>query len=166
MVGTLAPWCANEKWTFWTDAATGKQYAKVEGRERCPAELKKNIAWWFRNDYEQQVPPDYHPDWPEAKRKLWWQGFRNPLQNARLFVWGWADRNYIVDVLEGDPDPMTVQRDDKTDANGNPVMGTQRAELIADNGEVRTWYSYCGPRLVWYSGTQPTGIFGAKFNLR
>jgi hypothetical protein len=29
-------------------------------------------------------------------RELYWDYFRNPLQNARAFVWGWSDQNYTA----------------------------------------------------------------------
>jgi hypothetical protein len=83
----LAPWCANEKWVFGIDAVTGKHYALVSGRARCPPALKRNIAWWFRNDFEQQLPDWYEPNLPLQQRLNDW-AIRNPLQNANLFVWG------------------------------------------------------------------------------
>lgn len=168
MVGkTPAPWNVNEKWEYWSDPVTGKRYAKVTGRQRCPDSLKKDYAWWFRNDYEQTVDeaPWYHPEWPKEKRELYWTYFRNPLQNARLFVWGWADRNYTVEVVEGNPDPMVVQRNDVLGPDGKPEQGYQKAKLVLDDGtETRTFVSYCSSKLVYYSGTQPSGIFGVKWN--
>ena len=157
---TPPPWVANEKWDYdilWN----GKQIARVTGRQRCPANLLKDWAWLAKNSYEQQVSeaPWFHPEWPAWRRELVWNYYRNPLQNARLFLWGWADRNYTVTVIEGDPDPMTVQRNDKGQ------KGYQRTLLTAENGETRQFTSYCGDKIVWYWGTQPTGIYGAKFNL-
>src|SRR5260221_4811075 len=102
----LAPWCAAEKWTFGTDT-NGKRWAKVEGRKRCPLKYKLNPIWWFQNSYEQQLSeaPWFEPDKPQAKRERDWL-LRNPFQNANLFVFGVADRNYTVTVVEGVPDPM------------------------------------------------------------
>src|SRR5512139_3861168 len=114
----LPPWCANEKWEYWTEG--DKQFDKVTGRERCPSNLLKDWAWLAQNSFEQQVSeaPWYHPEWDEKRRELYWNYLRNPFQNARLFKWGWADRNYTVSVIEGDPDPMTVQRNDKPGGQG------------------------------------------------
>src|SRR5512139_3883927 len=103
-MGTLAPWCVNEKWEFGT-LPNGHAFAKVTGRERCPDKYKKNPLWWFGNDFEQQSSDAdakwFHPDWPEWRRQLAWNYLRNPLQNASLFVLGIADRNYTVEVIEG-----------------------------------------------------------------
>ncbi len=151
-----APWCANETWSYGT-LENGKRWARVSGRTRCPLELRSNVLWWFRNDYEQQLPDWFHPEWPLERREFNWAYLRNPLQNARLFVWGWADRNYTVTVDEGNPDPMVVQRDDVGE------RGYQKCTLTADNGETRSFTSYCGQSLIWYWGTQPSGIYGAKF---
>ena len=175
MTGTLAPWCKNEKWEFFTDS-TGKRTAKVTGRERAPKELTSNWAWRFRNDYEEQLPGWYHgpdpsvpgymgPEWSLDKRQFYWGFLRNPLRNGGLFVWGWADRNYTVSVLEGDPDPMTIQRNDHNGPDGQPQQGYQKAILTADNGETRKWTSFCSSKIIWYSGTQPTGFYGFKLNL-
>lgn len=177
MAGNLAPWCKNEKWEFGTDS-DGKRWAKVSGRELCPASLKSSWAWRLRNDYEEQLPGWYHgpdtslpgymgPPWDLAKRNFYWLYLRNPFRNGGLFTWGWADRNYTVRVTEGDPDPMTIQRNDHVGPDGQPDQGYQRTLLTANDGtgETRTWTSYCSPRLVWYSGTQPTGFYGFKFNL-
>lgn len=176
MAGNLAPWCANEKWEFGV-LPNGKQFAKVTGRERCPKELSSNWAWRLRNDYEEQLPMWYHgpdpsipgwdgPTWSQKKRETYWLYLRNPLRNGGLFTWGWADRNYTVTVDEGDPDPMTVQRNDKFESDGvTPQQGYQRATLtLLDGSETRKWVSYCSPKLVWYSGTQPTGFYGFKLN--
>ena len=175
MAGNLAPWCANEKWEFGTDAKG--RFARVSGRLPTPPNLKKDWAWGLRNDYEEQLPGWYHgpdhmlpgwmgPEWSLAKRQAYWLYLRNPLRNAGLFIWGWADRNYTVRVTEGDPDPMVIQRNDLTGPDGQPQQGYQKALLTADDGtgETRTWTSFCSPKLVWYSGTQPTGFYGFKFN--
>src|SRR5262245_27809807 len=108
----LAPWCANEQWAFWADE-TGKRYARVTGRTRCPSDLLSNPLWIWRNDYEQSIDgaPWFKPDKPQEQRVFDW-ALRNPLQNGRLFLWGCADRNFTVDVLDGNPDPMVIQRDD------------------------------------------------------
>jgi hypothetical protein len=166
----LAPWCANEKWVFGIDAVTGKHYALVSGRARCPPALKRNIAWWFRNDFEQQLPDWYEPNLPLQQRLNDW-AIRNPLQNANLFVWGIADRNYRVEVLEGVDDPMVVQRNDVIDpATGKPGGGYQRCKLTLDDGSVRYWTNFCRAAtptkkgLVYSYGCQPSGIFELKYN--
>src|SRR5215467_4789350 len=102
----LAPWCKNEVWE------TQHAWARVTGRQRCPEYLKDSYLWRFANDYEQQLSeaPWYMPKYPTWVREVCWR-FRNPFQNANLFVYGVADRNYTVQVIEGDPNPMTVQRD-------------------------------------------------------
>jgi len=165
---TLAPWCSAERWIFFNDVSyaqadpEGCKYAKVTGRAPCPPELKKNPAWWLRNDYEQNLSeaPWFEPDKDAATRARDW-ALRNPLQNARLFVWGCADRNYTVEVVEGHLNPMVVQRDDVGET------GYQRVRLFdfEDGSKERTFTSYCGKRLRWYWGTQPTGFYGVKFNL-
>jgi hypothetical protein len=155
---TLAPWCANEAWELFQ--RDGKTIARVTGREPCPSELKSNIVWWFRNDYEQNLAsaPWFEPGFPQDQRERDWAA-RNPLQNARLFVWGWADRNYEVEVLEGRLDmPLLVQRDDIGE------VGYQRSQLTLLDGSAKTGFtSYASPKLLWYYGTQPTGFFGVKF---
>jgi hypothetical protein len=155
------PWLANERWTYWIDS-TGKHYAKVEGRERCPASLKRNLIWLVQNTYEQQASeaPWWHPEWPENVRELYWNYLRNPLQNMRLFVLGWADRNYTVDVLEGNPDPMVVQRNDVGE------LGYQRTRLRLNDGSgIRFFTSYSrSAHSAWYIGTQPSGIYGIKWD--
>ena len=173
MAGNLAPWCKDEHWVFGTDDKG--RFARVTGRERCPESLKSNWLWRFRNDYEEQLQPWFHgpdptingwmgPAWPIAQREAYWTYIRNPLRNGGLFVWGWADRNYTVRVKEGNPDPMTIQRDDTPGPDGKPEQGYQRAILTADDGsgETRTWTSFCGPKIIWYAGTQPTGFYGFK----
>lgn len=170
---TLSPWTANEKWEYWTDPNTGKRFAKVSGRTRVPDSIKTR-AWMIGNDYEQKVTDAdaqwYHgttsnDPWPEYKRIMYWNYFRNPLQNARMFVWGWADRNYVVDVLEGNPDPMVVQRNDVTGADGKPELGYQKSRLTMDDGTTATFTSFCSDKLVWYAGIQPSGFYGCKFNI-
>jgi hypothetical protein len=156
----LAPWCSNEKWTFGADA-NGKRWARVTGRAPCPPELKRNLLWWLRNDYEQQLSeaPWFEPNKPQKDRERDW-AFRNPLQNANLFVFGVADRNYTVTVVEGAPDPMVVQRDDLVP----PEQGYQRALLTLDDGTTRKWTSYVGKWITWSFGWQPTGLFEIKLN--
>src|SRR5215831_3789775 len=157
----LAPWCAAEKWEYWI--VSGKRYAKVTGRQRCPAESWRNIAWGWRNDYEQSIDqaPWFEPNKPRAERERDWAA-RNPLQNARLFVLGVADRNYSVEVLQGNPDPMVVQRNDVGE------LGWQKARLFAfeDGSKDRYFASYSGKHLVLQWGCQPSGFFGAKLNMR
>jgi hypothetical protein len=157
---SLAPWCANEVWEFGVDAG-GKRFAKVTGRERCPGNLKLNPLWWYRNDYEQQLSeaPWFEPDKSQADRERDW-ALRNPFQNANLFLWGVADRNYTVTVVEGDPDPMVVQRDDLQP----PQYGWQRALLTLDDGSTKTWASYASVGLHWSWGCQPSGVFEVKLN--
>ncbi len=161
---TLAPWTKDEKWEFWED--NGKRYAKVSGRQRCPKELTSNWwSWWWRNDYEQNLSeaPWYEPDKPQAQREADW-AMRNPLQNARLFVFGIADRNYTVEVTEGNPDPMVVQRDDVIGADGKPEQGYQRLLFHLDDGKTQTFASYCKGSYRWQWGPQGSGFFGAKLN--
>lgn len=157
---STAPWVANEKWTYFE--RDGKVIARVTGRERCPKEIQ-TWAWMLRNDFEQQCPDWYQPTWPTWRRELYWNYFRNPLQNARCFVWGWTDRNYEVEVMEGRLDqPWLVQRNDLIP----PETGYQKCRLtLLDGSETRDFTSYCSDKIVWYYGTQPAGIFGAKFNL-
>lgn len=156
---TISPWNVNEKWDYWTEGA--KRYARVTERIRVPDAIK-TWAWMIRNDYEQQVEeaPWYHPEWSLERRRLYWNYFRNPLQNARLYVWGVADRNYTVEVVEGNPDPMVVQRDDVGE------LGYQKTKLTLDDGTTRTFTSYCSAKFVWYAGHQPSGIYGVKVNFR
>ena len=157
--GSLAPWTVNEKWEFGS-YDDGRRWAKVSGRERCLEELKRDVRWWAKNSYEEAVPDWYMPSYPRWHRELMWNYFRNPFQNARLFVWGVADRNYTVDVIEGNPDPMIVQRDDVGE------LGYQKCQLTLDDGTIRTLTSYCSKYLVWYQGHQPSGIYGVKFTPR
>ena len=153
----LAPWCSNEKWAFWTDDK-GKRFAKVTGRQPCPSDLKSDYFWWLRNDYEQNLAeaPWYRPG--ASTRGLTW-AFRNPFQNYRLFVIGCADKNYTVEVLEGNPDPMVVQRNDVGET------GYQRARLFAfeDGSADRFFTSYSGS-YTWQLGCQPSGFYGVKLN--
>ena len=114
----------------------------------------------MQNSYEEQVADWYQPAWQQWRRKMYWDYFRNPMQNARLFVWGWADRNYTVDVLEGNDDPMVIQRDDVGE------LGYQKVKLTLEDGSTRFFTSYCDETRAWYYGTQPSGIYGAKFNLK
>jgi len=169
----LAPWCQAEQWRFFRPGKTpdewveqvdpeGCKWARVTGRQSCPSDLKKNLGWWFRNDYEQNLSdaPWFEPDKDQATRERDW-GLRNPLQNARMFVWGCADKNYTVEVIEGHMNPMVVQRDDLVP----PEQGYQRLRLYAfeDGSPERRFVSYCSKHLVYYKGTQPTGFFGVKF---
>jgi hypothetical protein len=160
----LAPWCSAEQWTFGVDGMTGRKFAVVTGRNRCPANLRANPLWWWRNDYEQQLPDWYESDKPLNQRLLDWS-IRNPFSNGNMFVWGIADRNYRVDTIEGWDDPLVVQRDDVIDPEtGKPGQGYQRAKLTLDDGTVKTWTSYCNGKLVYSYGWQPTGIFELKLN--
>lgn len=161
---STAPWNANEKWEFWTDAK-GKKFAKVTGRTLAPAKLKADPLWWFRNDYEQQIgeAPWFMPGFPEWMREAAWS-VRNPMENGNMFAWGVADRNYTVDVIEGDPDPMVIQRDDVIGPDGKPEKGYQRSRLTFEDGKVKYWTSYCDDHVVHSYGWQPSGLFEIKFH--
>jgi hypothetical protein len=162
----LAPWCSAENWTFFhadgTESPTseGAKFAHVTGRMPCPSDLKKDLGWWLRNDYEQNLSeaPWFEPAKPNEQRERNW-ALRNPLQNARLFVWGCADKNYTVEVTEGHMNPMVIQRDDIGE------KGYQKLRLFnfEDGSKDRTFTSYSGDKLLWYWGTQPTGFYGIKF---
>lgn len=153
--GTLAPWCADEKWIYGEDEK-GK-WAQVNGRKLAPESLKSDLLWAIENSFEQQVFTTYHPEWPQWQRELFWNFLRNPFQNARLFVWGVADRNYTVRVIEGNPNPMVVMREDVAET------GWQKTRLFLDDGTTRDWEAYSSPKLSWYHGCQPSGIYGVKF---
>lgn len=182
----LAPWCANERWEFFKtnpnlgelsqETSAGCKYARVTGRQRAPSELTKNVGWWFRNDFEQQLSeaPWYHPEWPEWRRNMYWNYFRNPAQNGNMFVWGVADRNYSVEVLDGVLDPLVVQKNDVMDITaGRPLDGYQKCRLYAfeDGSKDRFWSAHSvNPTpekngMQVNSGYQPTGIFQVKFNI-
>lgn len=178
----LAPWCENEKWEYWTDA--GKFFARVTGRQRAPKSVIWNPAWMMRNDFEQQLSeaPWYHPEWPQSRRELYWNYFRNPMQNANLFTWGVADRNYTIEVLETTPNTaaldyspaMVIQRNDLIDPNTHvPEEGYQRVKLFDFDGDpklVKMWMSLCrNPRpgvrgVVSNYGWQASGNFEIKYN--
>ncbi len=164
----LAPWCAAEKWTFGVDAQTGKHYAIVSGRQRTPTKYLADPVWLVRNDYEQQLSDAtwFQSNLPQSVRQVLW-ALRNPLQNANLFLFGCADRNYRVDVLEGYDDPMVVQTDDVHDpATGKPMQGVRRVQLtMSDDGCKRTWFSFCKGHVRYSSGVQPSGISELKINL-
>jgi hypothetical protein len=134
-----------DKHTFWD-------------RTRVPLIKKLNPIWWFRNDTEQSADaaPWYHPEWSRARRYFYWNFLRNPLQNFRCFIVGVQDRNYAV---TGRYPVLTVQRDDLVP----PEYGFQCSMiwLLVP----RPFISYSGKYVVWYVGTQPTGIFGLKLNL-
>jgi hypothetical protein len=134
-----------DKHTFW-------------GRTRVPLIKKLNPIWWFRNDTEQSADeaPWYHPDWSRARRYFYWNFLRNPLQNFRCFIIGVQDRNYAV---TGRYPVLTIQRDDLVP----PEYGFQCSVIWLR--VPRPFVSYSGKYVVWYVGTQPTGIFGLKFNL-
>ena len=113
-----------------------------------------------RQRYRQTVDQAewYHQDWPEWRRSLGW-ALRNPLQNFRAFVIGVQDRNYEVEVVHESPDPEVVQRNDVGE------YGYQVIKLKFKYGVQLPFVSYSGKRVVWYSGWQPSGFFGLKFNL-
>jgi hypothetical protein len=158
---TRAPWNEHERWETWTDGT--KTFARVTGRTPAPTELKRDPRWWLRNDFEQQVTDAdaqwYHPEWPEWRRKLYWDYFRNPLQNYRAFVIGVMDKNYTVEVLEGVQDPFVVQRDDVGQE------GYQKCRLydFEDGTADKYFTSYCSAKMVYYYGWQPSGFAGVKF---
>jgi hypothetical protein len=130
-------------------------------QHQAGVKYKWDLVWWYRNDYEQQLAeaPWYEPDKPQAQRERDW-ALRNPFQNANLFVFGVADRNYTVTVTQGVNDPMVVQLDDLNP----PQYGFQRALLTLDDGSTRTWTSYSSKGLQWSWGCQPTGLFEVKLN--
>ena len=134
----------------------------ITGRSPKPLSKKLNPLWWFQNDDEQkETDPDtqwYHPDWPQWRRHLYWNYFRNPLQNFRAYVVGVSDRNY---TLTGRAPVMTVQRDDLNP----PERGFQWCVLKL-GALFLPFVSYVGRYVVWYLGWQPSGFFGAKFNIR
>jgi len=128
-------------------------------RVKKPLYKKLNPIWWFQNDNEQTVEeaPWYHPEWSQARRYIYWNFFRNPLQNFRCFVVGVEDRNYIV---VGKPPVLTVQRDDLQP----PETGWQWS--VIKTFIPLGFVSYAGNRFVFYVGWQPTGIFGTKLNFK
>jgi hypothetical protein len=180
----LAPWCVNEKWTYLTADGEerldpqGCKYAKVTGRTRTPSKYTgwAGFLWWFQNSYEQQLSdaPWYQPDWPQWKRVLYWNYFRNFAQNGNMFVWGVADRNYTVEVLEGVMNPMVVQRNDVMDpVTGKPQEGFQKCRLYDfDDGTPDKFWSAesVNPTPLKdgkqvNSGIQPSGISQVKMNV-
>ena len=68
--------------------------AQIYGRARKSWYLKINPVWWFMNDDEQTIDQAdwYHPEWPYWRRWLYWNVFRNPLQNFRAYVVGASDK--------------------------------------------------------------------------
>lgn len=120
---------------------------------------KLNPIWWFQNDDEQTVDeaPWYHPEWPEWRRYLYWNFFRNPLQNLRAYVIGVSDRNYTV---YGRAPVLTVQRNDLTP----PEYGWQWSVILLPIPA--PFISYSGKHMVWYIGWQPSGFAGVKLNFR
>jgi hypothetical protein len=134
---------------------------ELTGRARYPLSKKLNPIWWFLNDVEQTVDeaPWYLPDRPYWWRWVCWNAFRNPLQNFRCFVVGVQDKNYTV---SGKTPVLCVQRNDLDP----PERGWQWCYLHSGDLWVpRVFVSYSGKRVVWYLGHQPTGFWGAKFNL-
>jgi hypothetical protein len=86
---------------------------------------------------------------------LYWNVFRNPLQNFRAYVLGASDKNYWVCGREP---VMTVQRNDLVP----PEDGYQSCVLYG--GELwlpRLFLSYSGKSFVWYVGHQPSGFWGS-----
>lgn len=130
------------------------------GRQKKPLGKKLNPVWWWMNDDEQTVDQAdwYHPEWPRWRRVLYWNAFRNPLQNFRCYVIGVQDRNYTV---YGRRPVLTVQRNDLQP----PETGWQWCVILLSGWFPLLFLSYSGSRLVAYLGWQPTGFFGAKLNL-
>ncbi len=126
-------------------------------RIRKPLSKKLNPLWWLMNDDEQVVEQAqwYMPGKPEWLRYIMWN-IRNPLQNFRAYVVGVSDRNYTV---TGKDPVLTVQRNDLQP----PEFGWQWSVIRLGPG--LPFISYSGKSIVWYFGWQPTGFFGAKFNL-
>ena len=60
----------------------------------------------------------------------------------------------------GRPPVMTVQRNDLRPAES----GWQRSVIKLSALRI-PFISYSGKKVVWYIGWQPSGFFGAKFNL-
>ena len=133
--------------------------AVFTGRQRVPLRLKLNPIWWFRNDYEQQLPDWYEPGLPRDVRQRDWS-IRNPLQNFRAVVAGVEDKNYSV---VGRAPVLTVQRNDLQP----PERGFQWCVLHGgDLWLPRAFLSYSGKHVVWQLGHQPSGFWAfVKFNL-
>src|SRR5262245_40015028 len=106
---------------------------------------KLNPIWWFGNDDEQQVADAawYRPEWPQWRRELYWNYFRNPLQNFRAYVIGVQDRNYTV---TGRAPVLTVQRDDLDP----PEYGWQWSIIWLPIPA--PFVSYAGTHIIWYVG--------------
>jgi hypothetical protein len=131
---------------------------RICGRTRKSRYLNINPVWWFMNDDEQTVDQAdwYHREWPYWRRWLYWNVFRNPLQNFRAYVLGASDKNYWVCGREP---VMTVQRNDLVP----PEYGYQSCVLYG--GELwlpRLFLSYSGKSFVWYVGHQPSGFWGSS----
>jgi hypothetical protein len=130
------------------------------GRTRKPWYKKINPIWWIMNDDEQTVDaPDakwYHPKWPHWRRWLYWNAFRNPLQNFRCYVIGIQDRNYSV---VGREPVLTVQRNDLQP----PENGFQWC--LIKTRLPRPFLSYSGERFIWQIGWQPSRFAEIRFNL-
>ena len=140
--------------------SSDERSAAISGRVKVSLWLKFNPIWWFFNDAEQNLAHAewYNSDLPQWQRAVLWN-LRNPLQNFRAFVAGVADKNYTV---RGRSPVMTVQRNDLF----APETGWQWCVLAGgDLWFPRFFVSYSGKRVVWYFGHQPTGFWGAKFNL-
>jgi hypothetical protein len=140
--------------------SSDERSAAISGRVKVSLWLKFNPIWWFFNDAEQNLAHAewYNSDLPQWQRAVLWN-LRNPLQNFRAFVAGVADKNYTV---RGRSPVMTVQRNDLF----APETGWQWCVLAGgDLWFPRFFVSYSGERVVWYFGHQPTGFWGAKFNL-
>lgn len=136
-------------------------YGEITGRKKISFIKKFSVFWWWMNEGEQTVDsaPWYHPEWSYWRRWIYWNLFRNPLQNLRNYVIGVGDKNYKV---LGRKPVWTVQRNDLDP----PETGFQWCVLYSGDLWVpRAFISYSGTHTVWYLGWQPNGFFGAKFNL-
>lgn len=144
-------------WLLPTEGAIVRVERK--GITRVSLAKKLNPLWWFGNDFEEQLPGWYHPEWPNWRRELYWTYLRNPLQNLRAAVIGIEDKTFKV----VSPSPAwTIQRNDlfppETGWHWNICYG-------GDLWVPRPFVSYSGKRVVWYAGWNTFGFFGFKFNL-
>ncbi len=151
-----SPW-VRDKWRV-EDRDGGKVLIWSE-RVLKPADLKRSILWWFRNDDDQTADEaGYHPEWANWKRQLYWNYFRNPLMNWKNYVAGAVDENIEVRVVKGNPDPTVTTR---TDRAGE--YGWQINEITMPSGKKHKWYSY-SKKWIFQFGWQPSGKFELKIS--
>lgn len=131
---------------------------RFSGRARKPLLSKINPAWWVLNDDNQTVDqaPWYMPAWPHWLRSLFWNVFRNPLQNFRSFVVGVQDKNYTVVGRY----PIVNQRDDLPGEWGFQWSVNYGGDLWVP----RLFFSFSSSLLVVQFGTQPIGFATFKLN--